>query len=314
MADIKDKKPYRYGISTEPKGITAIKNIVGGISEFASPPINTTSATMGLPEPTLTSEAATNKYKEILKAKPEAKGLPTEEYVPAPGGTTKPVGYPEEGKVYTEEDLGQPMTGGGFGYVPRGLPEPRASMEDYIKDTITKMQDRADKLALQIESGFAKGKRLTSATEELKSIQSSIPLLTAQLTEAGVGVRGKEAEISKAEAETEKLKKEAAGLPGTFAETKELAEAKTTGDVASLMSNVRAYQKELATIEGDNFTYSTPEAKAEAKRAVNERWKSIIPGYIVGEGGVTGLPEISEITAGGKKYRKTATGWQRWEE
>jgi len=271
----------------------------------------------GLPEiePTLTFEEARKKVSQIWKGSATTEAaIPTEEYVPAPGGISRPVGYPEEGKVYTEADLGQPMTQGGFGYVPRGLPEAGATAKDYYREAITRLNDRADKLVLDIESGFATGKRLTAAAEELRNIQNTMPLLMQGSLESELAPELRKTTLAKMEAETEKLKKEAAGLPSTFKETKELAESKTTGDVTSTMTNVRAYQKELAEIERDNTYYPTPESKAEAKRAVNKRWATIIPGYIIEEDGVGGLPQSMKFTYGGVEYRRTPTGWQRWEE
>lgn len=304
--EIKKKEPYRYGVATEPKGITAIKTAARGLVDFASPKVNTESATVGLPDTTTPLSEAKKKYNEVLAGNIKPTVPPTEEYVPTTGGTNKPFGYPEEGKVYTNEDLNQPITGGGFGYVPKGLPEAKVSLEDYYKETITKMQDRGDKLALQIEAGFAKGKRLTAAAEELRSIQSTIPLLMEGLTKAGVGVRAEEATIGKTEAEKAKLEKEAAGLPSTFAETKELAGAKVKG-----MEEITYTEY----IKGKNKILTNPAYLTEEDRqAALDNYEAQYPQFKPAGMGLTNNTSEEKVLPDGSKWRRTATGWQRWRE
>jgi hypothetical protein len=326
MADnMKTKKePYLSGISTEPKGLALIGKAAAGLADirsnvaakqheadinrrksFGLPETSTPATTMpipqnkpiiqvptqvaGLPKTTETPYGTAKRiYNETVNRPVKTLGTPREEYVPATGGTNKPYGYPEEGQVYTNEDLNQPMTGGGFGYVSKGLPEAKVNIEDYIRETITKMQDRGDKLALQIEAGFAKGKRLTAASEELQGIQSAIPILTGQLAGADVGIRGKEAEIGKTEAEQAKIERETSGLPRTpeealkFGET--IAGAKGMGLAES---RYLEYTKtKNAILKG---TYIDAEAKQEALNGLYAAY----PEY-------AGMNERSESGSGGK--------------
>jgi hypothetical protein len=260
------------------------------------PIIETPTKVAGLPETTETPYGAAKRiYDETINRPVKTLKTPEAEYVPAAGGTNKPYGYPEEGKVYTEEDLGQPMTGGGFGYVSRGLPETR-SPEDFLRDTIVKMQDRADKLVLDIESGFYKGKRQTASFEELKTITATLPILLETFAGAGVGIKGKEAEIGKTEAEKSKLERETAGLPRTPEEALKFGEtiAGAKGMGLSESRYLEYTKTKNAILKG---TYLDDEAKQEALNGLYAAY----PEY-------AGMDERAE-SGGGGRTRKEGEEW-----
>jgi len=205
------------------------------------------------------------------------------EYVDVGGKGVPPIGEERaEGKIYREEDIPTQaeLTRGGFGYVPtRGLPEAGATPESYYREVIGKLLERSEKLALDIESGFAKGRRLTGATAELQAIIETMPLLLAGVSGIGITREAEAAELEKVKAETEKIRKETGALPATLEERMELEAAKRKG-----LEMTDDKNREIAKLEAERY-YITEEEYMERKQEIEKRyWKEfgIAPsgGYI----------------------------------
>jgi hypothetical protein len=220
----------------------------------------------------------------------------------------KPYGYPEEGKVYTEKDLNQPMTQGGFGYVPSGLPEAGQDIMGFYAKQMEGMADRASRLAGEIEAGFYKGRRLTGAVEELKSLHTTIGTLQAGYTGmAGVpseaGLRTAQAQEAMGKAGRER--KETDVLAGThkqaFEEKKTLAEIEAGGRAKPDVSGRNLAQKQLYDI--DNDTIRTPEEKEVAKNEVYRMYPELNPSSPTKAG-------TKSTSKSGRKIVMTELGWE----
>jgi hypothetical protein len=167
---------------------------------------------VGVPEK-ITPEIA----KETKPVSPVA-GIPaeTKQVETKPAEVSLPYGYPEGEKVYTETELPtqRELAGGGFGFVPRGLPEAGTDIKAFYAESMQKLTDRASHVADTIEAGFFEGRRLTAAVEELKALHQGINDLGTQYTAMEAGTT----ESAYKKALAGKAERETLGMPETYEE------------------------------------------------------------------------------------------------